>query len=251
MTHKRFHHFSSDSILFLTEKQSKNLNFHKITLSLHTNKTLRIMKRVLSVITIAIIGLAAATSASAQFKFGLKAGVAVNSLKFNEDIIKADNRAGFTGGAMIEFTAPVLGIGLDASVMYVHRTADSYLSAAGSETSAYNEIGKKRDYIDIPLNLKWKINIPAVGKVVKPYIATGPAFAFLVSKQDASEFFKNKKCDISWNIGVGLELFSHLQVGASYGIGLTKALETVKVVDDMPAIDGKNKYWTITAAYLF
>ena len=246
MTHKRFHHFSSDSILFLTEKQSKNLNFHKITLSLHTNKILSIMKRVLSVITIAIIGLAAATSASAQFKFGLKAGVAVNSLKFNEDIIKADNRAGFTGGAMIEFTAPVLGIGLDASVMYVHRTADSY-----SDNPDYAEIGKKRDYIDIPLNLKWKINIPAVGKVVKPYIATGPAFAFLVSKQDASEFFKNKKCDISWNIGVGLELFSHLQVGASYGIGLTKALETVKVVDDMPAIDGKNKYWTITAAYLF
>lgn len=246
MTHKRFHHFSSDSILFLTEKQSKNLNFHKITLSLHTNKILSIMKRVLSVITIAIIGLAAATSASAQFKFGLKAGVAVNSMKFSEDIIKADNRAGFTGGAMIEFTAPVLGIGLDASVMYVHRTADSY-----SDNPDYAEIGKKRDYIDIPLNLKWKINIPAVGKVVKPYIATGPAFAFLVSKQDASEFFKNKKCDISWNIGVGLELFSHLQVGASYGIGLTKALETVKVVDDMPAIDGKNKYWTITAAYLF
>ena len=246
MTHKRFHHFSSNSILFLTEKQSKNLNFHKITLSLHTNKTLSIMKRVLSVITIAIIGLAAATSASAQFKFGLKAGVAVNSMKFSEDIIKADNRAGFTGGAMIEFTAPVLGIGLDASVMYVHRTADSY-----SDNPDYAEIGKKRDYIDIPLNLKWKINIPAVGKVVKPYIATGPAFAFLVSKQDASEFFKNKKCDISWNIGVGLELFSHLQVGASYGIGLTKALETVKVVDDMPAIDGKNKYWTITAAYLF
>lgn len=213
---------------------------------MHTNKTLSIMKRVLSVITIAIIGLAAATSASAQFKFGLKAGVAVNSMKFSEDIIKADNRAGFTGGAMIEFTAPVLGIGLDASVMYVHRTADSY-----SDNPDYAEIGKKRDYIDIPLNLKWKINIPAVGKVVKPYIATGPAFAFLVSKQDASEFFKNKKCDISWNIGVGLELFSHLQVGASYGIGLTKALETVKVVDDMPAIDGKNKYWTITAAYLF
>lgn len=207
------------------------------------------MKRVFSVIVIAILGIAAAANASAQFKFGLKAGVAVNNLKFNEDIIKADNRAGFTGGAMIEFTAPVIGVGLDASVMYVHRTADTYaISENGPEL---DNVGKKRDYIDIPLNLKWKINIPAVGKIVKPYIATGPAFAFLVSKQDASEFFKNKKCDISWNFGVGLELFSHLQVGASYGLGLTKALETVKVVDDMPTIDGKNKYWTITAAYLF
>ncbi len=204
------------------------------------------MKRVLSVIVIAVIGMVAANNVSAQFKFGLKAGVAVNNLKFSEDIIKSDNRAGFTGGAMIEFTAPVIGVGLDASVMYVHRTADSY-----SENPEYAEIGKKRDYIDIPLNLKWKINIPAVSKIIKPYIATGPAFAFLVSKEDANKFFKNKKCDISWNIGVGLELFSHLQVGASYGIGLTKALETVDVVDDMPVIEGKNKYWTITAAYLF
>ena len=204
------------------------------------------MKKITSLIVIAIVSILAIAPASAQIKFGLKAGVAVNSLKFNSDGVKetfdASNRAGFTGGAMLEFTVPVIGVGFDLSAMYVHRSAGN-LDNTVVKTS--------RDYIDIPLNVKWKINIPVVSKVLKPYLTTGPAFAFLVSKEAAGEFFKNKKSDISWNFGVGIELLSHVQVGASYGIGLTKALETVNLVNDMPTIDGKNKYWTITAAYLF
>lgn len=199
----------------------------------------------------AIAILLAAAPASAQLKFGLKAGVAVNNLKFNEDLLNSGNRAGFTGGLMLEFTAPVLGLGFDASAMYVHRSSSTDVFITDPDGYVQTELESKRDYIDIPINLKWKFNLPVVGSVIKPYIATGPAFAFLVSKQDASDFFKNKKCDISWNFGVGLEFFSHLQIGASYGLGLTKALEAVDVVDDMPTIDGKNKYWTITAAYLF
>ena len=56
-----------------------------------------------------------ATPATAQFKFGPRVGVAINQLHFNskamEDVISTDNRAGFTGGLMAEFTAPVIGLG--------------------------------------------------------------------------------------------------------------------------------------------
>ena len=197
----------------------------------------------------AIVTISSAMPAAAQLKFGLKAGVAVNALKFEHDglnkTFSSDNRAGFTGGAMLEFTAPVLGVGLDASVMYVHRSAQKNVLEDVKEFDA------SRDYIDIPINVKWKINIPVVGKILKPYIATGPSFAFLVSKNDFKEFIKEKKCDISWNFGFGVELLSHVQIGASYGLGLTKTLETIKLTDNMPNIEGKNKYWTVTAAYLF
>lgn len=206
-----------------------------------------IMKKIFCVLTVMLVALAATVPASAQFKFGLKAGVAVNDLKFNQELMSASNRAGFTGGAMIEFTAPIVGIGLDLSAMYVHRSVDMGIK----DTSNQEVDSDSRDYIDIPLNLKWKINIPAVNKIVRPFITTGPSFAFLVSKKDASEFFKNKKCDIAWNFGAGLELFSHVQVSASYGLGMTKALETLKVTEEMPTIEGKNKYWTIAVAYLF
>ena len=190
-----------------------------------------------------VVALCTAIPASAQFKFGLKAGMNVNSLKFDKEVFNSDNKAGFTGGAMVEFTVPVIGIGMNASVMYVRRTA--------SYTEGDYSISKNRDYIDIPVNLKYKLNVPAINKIIRPYVTTGPAFAFLVSKKDFNEFIKNKSCDISWNFGFGVELVQHVQIGASYGIGLTKALETTGVIDDGRTIDGKNKYWTVTAAYLF
>ena len=56
---------------------------------------------------------------------------------------------------------------------------------------------------------------------------------------------------MAWNFGFGVELFSKVQVAASYGLGLTKSLEAVGVMDNGVDIDGKNRYWTVTAAYLF
>lgn len=204
------------------------------------------MKKIACLIIAVVISAAAAVPASSQIRFGLKAGVAVNKLKFDSDaahMFDAENRAGFTGGAMLEFTVPVLGVGMDASVMYVHRTGEAVID---NEKTDY-----ARDYIDIPLNVKWKISIPVVSKIIKPYLATGPDFAFRVSKNDFKEFVKQRRCDISWNFGFGVELLSHLQVGASYGIGLTKTMQVLKVQDNAANIEGKNKYWTITAAYLF
>ena len=116
------------------------------------------MKKVtLSIITM-IIALTAAVPASAQLKFGIKAGMNVNSLKFDESIFDSDNRAGFNGGAMLEFTVPAIGIGLDASAMYVHRTTKYTTEEVKSEIGG--------DYIEIPVNLKWKVSIPAVNKII-------------------------------------------------------------------------------------
>ena len=84
------------------------------------------MKSSIRIIVLAIVAMIIALPASAQFRFGIKAGVALNSLHFSSDYLEnlnSDNRAGFTGGLMAEFTLPVIGLGLDASLMYVHRSA--------------------------------------------------------------------------------------------------------------------------------
>ena len=47
--------------------------------------------------------------------------------------------------------------------------------------------------------------------------------------------------------GGGVELFSHLQVAATYGWGLSKSSSN----DSGVALYGKNRCWTVTAAYLF
>lgn len=190
--------------------------------------------------------LAVAGTASAQFRFGIRAGIQTNSLHFNKSTFDSDNRVGFTGGVMAEFTVPVVGIGADLGLMYTHRSTDLMVA-----TNEGVEEVDGRNYIEIPLNLKWRINIPLINKIVRPYVFTGPSFAFLTSKKAITDAIKNRSCDVAWNVGAGVELFSHLQVGACYGLGMTKAFDVVGISDSDGIIDARQRCWTITAAYLF
>lgn len=200
------------------------------------------MKRLIASILVALAVVAGASSADAQLRFGVKAGVNVNSFRFDTDMFNAHNRAGFTGGVMMEFTAPMTGLGIDLSVLYTRRNA-KWMVDNGYQND-------NRDYLSIPLHMKWRISIPVINKVIRPYLLTGPDFAVLMSKRAITDGVRNRKFDTSWDFGAGVELFSHLQVGASYGIGMTKALKAVGVTGS-GEVAGRNRYWTITAAYLF
>ena len=179
--------------------------------------------RFFAVAVVAVAAMVAAAPAQAQFKFGIKAGAAINNLKFSstEELVNSfakENRAGFVGGVMIDFTVPVIGVGLDASVLYVHR-----------ETSIDDKDvpNPKRDYIDIPINFKYKLSLPVISAVLKPFVTTGPSFAFLASKKEISDAWENKSVDVAWNFGFGVEVLSHVQVAASYGVGLTNTLKWI------------------------
>jgi hypothetical protein len=57
---------------------------------------------------------------------------------------------------------------------------------------------------------------------------------------------------VAWNVGLGVELFSHLQVGASYGFGINNVINKYEVLGiNAEPIKANNNYWTISAAYLF
>lgn len=197
---------------------------------------MKTIKTIIAAIVV-VCGLTA-VPANAQFRFGPKVGINVNSLHFSDKTFDSDNRVGFNAGVMTEFTVPIIGIGMDASVMYVRRNS-TIIEGDGTN------VRDNRDYIDIPINLKYKLSIPVISSIVAPYLTTGPAFAFLTSKRDLDKFL-NRKCDVAWNFGFGAELVKHLQIGASYGIGLSKAVKSTE-----NPIEGKNRYWTVTAAYLF
>lgn len=203
----------------------------------------QLMKKILAIVCL-VVAMAAGSAlpAQAQFHFGIKAGVNVDRLSFNKDVLNSDNRAGFTGGIMAEFTVPLIGVGCDISAMYVRRN-----SRFMENNSVVNN---QRDYIDIPLNLKYKLSLPGISKVFAPFVTTGPSVAFLTSKKYIEQAYKNHSIDAAWNFGLGFELLSHVQIAASYGLGLTKALDTLNLIEGAK-IDGKNRYWTVTAAYLF
>lgn len=205
------------------------------------------MKNAVRIIAIFIAVCACAITANAQFRWGAKAGVNVNSLHFSkgviDDVTSSDNRTGFTGGLMTEFTVPFFGWCIDASLMYTHRVNN--MRSQTPDVRTYNN-----DYLEIPINIKKKFDFPVIGNFVLPYVYTGPSFGFLVSSKAVSQAWRNKSVDIAWNLGFGVELLSHLQVSASYGWGINKVAEFTGA-NNHPVDIGRNNCWTVTAAYLF
>lgn len=186
-------------------------------------------------------------SAGGPLRFGVKAGVNVNEMKFNESAFDASSRSGFTGGVTLQFVAPILNIGVDASVMYTHRQNRIYFTEDG-ETEG---ITSNSDYIEIPVNFRWNISVPLISKVVTPYLFTGPDFSFLMSNKNVKNAWNNRTFDLGWNFGLGLRFVDHLEIGASYGLGITNSASADNALYGKNLADGKNRFWTITAAWLF
>lgn len=196
------------------------------------------MKTILKFVAAAMVFAAVAIPSQAQFRWGIKAGVAVNDMHLNSNTFSADNRTGFTGGLTTEFTVPVIGLGMDASLLYAQRAFKTAEAGDAMHTA-------KRSYIDIPVNFKYKIGLPVVGKVLTPYFTTGPDFSFLMSKRNMSNAWRNRTFDVAWTVGAGLQFFNHVQVGATYGWGITKS------ASKGDALYSRDRCWTVTAAYLF
>lgn len=212
------------------------------------------MKKIKAFIVSAIMVCAAlftgvqSASAGSPLRFGVKAGVNINELKFNENAFSSDNRSGFTGGVTLQFIAPIINIGVDASAMYTHRS--SRIDFAGEDN--VESLTNKADYIEVPINFRWNIGLPLVGKVFTPYIFTGPDFSFRVSNQKVKEAWNNRTFDLAWNFGLGFRFFDHLELGASYGLGITNASSgSNAALYGNNITDGKNRFWTVTAAWLF
>ncbi len=187
-------------------------------------------------------------SAGSPLRFGVKAGVAINELKFNENAFSSSNRAGFTGGVMLQFIAPIINIGCDASVMYTHRQNRINFTEEGEATSGMTV---NSDYIEVPINFRWNIGLPIVGKFVTPFLTTGPDFSFLVSNKNVKDAWNKKTFDFAWNFGVGLKLVDRVELAAAYGLGITSNASSDSALYGKNIADGKNRVWTVTAAYLF
>lgn len=187
-----------------------------------------------------------AIPANAQFKIGPKVGVNISTLSLGGDLsknFKSSNISSFTGGVMAEFMVPVIGVGIDASVMYTRKGSDLKEITTGASEKQHT------DYVEIPINLKYKFSLPVVGSFMSPFVYAGPSFAFRVGDNFADQY-KNKSFETAINVGIGLEFFSHLQIAGQYGWGLGKAMEFENDVLNS-ALNGKSRAWTVTAAYLF
>lgn len=202
------------------------------------------MKFIWKAMAVAMLALLGTQAAYSQFRFGIKAGVNLNQLHVSDlkSNFDQDNGCGFTGGIMTEFTVPVVGLCFDASLMYTHMSATTSF-----DDNTGNSVGEAtaKNFFNIPVNIKYRFGLIPL---VKPFIFTGPDFAFKFGGKD--DVFKTKTFQCAWNVGVGFELFNHLQIAGSYGFGMNNVAKYI-VPSTTNEFKLKNNYWTITAAYLF
>lgn len=191
------------------------------------------MKKIIGALMIAVcIGMA--IPAQAQINFGVKGGLNLSKASLSDvpGNFKKDNFTGFFIGPMAEFNIPIVGLGVDASLLFAQRGIK--VSEVG------DEITIKQNGIDIPVNLKYNIGL---GSLVGIYLAAGPDFYFDFEKKTGID---KKKAEVGINVGAGVKLLNHLQVGANYNIPLGDTA-------DIKGTEGsyKTKTWQVSVAYIF
>ena len=154
-------------------------------------------------------------SMHAQFRWGVEAGANFNSLSFSSDMFKSGNRAGFFVGPKVDVKIPLLGFGADASLLYSMNSVN--VQSAGVDRS------KNLSYLEIPINARYAFSF----KVISLYLATGPQFNYCMSTDNTiAELYGTaiggiNRATWGWNVGAGVEILKHLQVGVTYTIPIS------------------------------
>lgn len=169
-------------------------------------------------------------AASAQLSYGVQGGLNLTNPK------NFSSKTGWFIGPELQFTIPVIGLGINGSILY----SKADIEASNSTI--------KQEYIDIPLNLRYSLGFSSLAAV---FVQAGPQFSWDISGNSfadaynsVSEGSSNKNFKSSLNIGAGVKLLSHFEISGGYNwaLGNSFKLNDVKV---------KNNMWKVSVAYLF
>lgn len=191
-----------------------------------------------------------AVPANAQLKFGIKGGLNITDMSLSKDVFETSNRTGFFIGPTIKFTLPIVGLGIDASALYDQREGEVNVT---SDDNTIVSTRLKQKSINIPINLRYDIGL---GSLAAVYIASGPQFGFNVGDKNQSLYndiaeWRLSSSNFSVNVGAGVMLLSHLQIGANYNIVCGKTGEITVLDGAKSVLRGRSNTWQISAAYYF
>ena len=198
------------------------------------------MKKIFTTIVL-MAAMLVAIPAKAGINFGIKGGYNITNFSFSEDVIAKDNQQGFFIGPSLKIGIPVLPIGFEIAALYDQRDAK-----LGGE-----KISQKS--INIPINVRYELGL---GDMAGIYVAAGPQFGFNIGDKKFSfsnaNDYKMKDSNLSLNLGAGIRLVSHLEIGFNYNIALGKTGEFNEVDGAKNLVgNGKANAWQISAAYYF
>lgn len=197
---------------------------------------------------------ALAVPTMAQIKFGVMAGINTTKLSTPTSLkaaqLQTKQAAGWFVGPKLYATIPVVGLGVDAAVLYNQRKAMTSLTTTGATITNHTLRS-----LAMPINLRYSLGL---GSLAAVYVATGPQFDFNIGNRSwitelkNTTLFRTQKAELSWNVAAGIRLLSHLEVGASYNFGLGK---TAKLVKDLARVEPnattRTCSFSLQAVYIF
>ena len=207
------------------------------------------MKKFLTLILFVV----AATTATAQFNIGIKAGVNLpEAPTLNVDDFKSSIRGntGWFVGPTAKFVIPVVGLGVEVNLLY---------SQANIDIDGQNILTQS---IEVPLMLRYELSIPAINRIIEPFIAIGPQFGWNIGDKSftlkniadiAGREYRIKDSNTSLNLGLGLVLFNHLQIHGNYNLALGKTADITGTIVDFTKelAEIKTNTWQVSLAYIF
>ena len=217
-------------------------------LFLFNNLKTKTMKKFFGIL--AIITLFTAVPAAAQFNWGIKAGV--NLAQKPSDIEDVKGKTGWFIGPMAKFTLPIVGLGLEANLLY-----------SQSSTEVQGETIERKT-VDLPVYLRYEFSLPVVNKFLEPFLAVGPQWSWnvgdktfsvgdiMAGSQNFSEYTL-RSSNLSLNLGLGAIVLDHIQVHANYNIALGSTSDYREATDAAwnLATKSKTNTWQVSVAYIF
>ncbi|AKU69673.1 porin family protein [Prevotella fusca] len=209
------------------------------------------MKKVFSLALLALtVFFSIPAHADEPLKIGVKAGLNVSDFHFSSEVFDKSNQIGWFIGPTVKFTLPIVGLGMDASVLYDYRSAK--LNYATVEQTV------KQQQLSIPVNLRYSIGLGGTANI---FFFGGPQIAFNVGDKDyqwnKSSNYALKNSNFSVNLGFGVTALRHLQVSANYNIacGNTADVTWKTATDAATSIfhkkSSRNSSWQLGIAYFF
>lgn len=195
-----------------------------------------IMKKILLTLALLLTMGFYTTAQAFSFDWGITGGYSLTKMKLDGDIkhhMNSDNRSGWFIGAKAN-VGLFMGFGLDGALIF----EQDKMNMNNKGDNFYSESETQRT-LSIPLNLKYSFGL---GSAANIYATTGPQFDVnLGADHWYDNSFRREDFTASWNIGAGVKVLSHLDLGIVYNFGISKFGESLLEV-------GTNKDWKVGEA---
>ena len=179
-------------------------------------------------------------SATAQLRYGFRLGGSFAKASLSDAPgMSMKNGSGFSGGFLLEYQMESCGFAPDIAVLYTR-----YSSRLIDEVSGPVKLG--RDFIEVPLHLKYKFYLSSTNNLVAPMVYTGPSLLFRLGKANPEQI-ETKSMQPGWDIGIGLDIINFIQLSAGYRFGLGNAVSQCAVPGACLHTNG----WNLSANIIF